>query len=523
MDSRKLNPLANAVIKAASEDVNKHHGRGMTVNPIVSKIASLYERLRNAMDYRDEEVILRAAIERILKRRFLLNKKGQAIASPLIRELIWARYFADGSIPESVIEKVAHTIDLYSELQKKILAKHKISEGKLGTLIYQLLSSEIQYILNPNKEKQALANLMYHIISKNISITDDTEETKNAQVFIGVRRAFARDDLALIYYHLYQQFFGKVTETTLEHVAQNFAEGYKQIERQLNHPLTIRVYVYVKRLTPPFLILEDIIRNNKEKIEELLENEESFNKAVFDACQTRYSAISSKVRTAIIRSIIFILLSKAFFALAIEGTFENYVYGKVVWRSIALNVIIPPILMAIFGLFIKTPDRDNTLRILGRIKSILFDDEPLIGYPLVLKVAKDKTQPVMAMIFSLLWFTAFILSFGLIIYILSKLHFNLISQFVFIFFLAIVAFLTYRIYRIAHTYTLEDKQSYITPIVDLFFMPVAQVGRYLTEGISQINIFIFILDFIIETPFKGIFGFVEQLFFFLHSKRENLE
>jgi hypothetical protein len=54
-------------------------------------------------------------------------------------------------------------------------------------------------------------------------------------------------------------------------------------------------------------------------------------------------------------------------------------------------------------------------------------------------------------------------------------------------------------------------------------MPIAQVGRYLTEGISQINIFVFVLDFIIETPFKGLFSFAEQWFFFLHSKRENLE
>jgi hypothetical protein len=122
-----------------------------------------------------------------------------------------------------------------------------------------------------------------------------------------------------------------------------------------------------------------------------------------------------------------------------------------------------------------------------------------------------------------MWLIAFILSFGLIVYILTKLNFNPVSQAIFIFFLAILAFLTYRIYRIAHTYTVGDQQTLLTPIIDFFFMPIAQVGRYLTEGITQINVLLFILDFIIETPFKSLFAFTEQWFFFLHSKRENLE
>jgi len=51
---------------------------------------------------------------------------------------------------------------------------------------------------------------------------------------------------------------------------------------------------------------------------------------------------------------------------------------------------------------------------------------------------------------------------------------------------------------------------------------LARVGQKLTEGISQINIFLFILDYVIETPFKSLFSFFDQWFFYLHSKREDL-
>ncbi len=74
----------------------------------------------------------------------------------------------------------------------------------------------------------------------------------------------------------------------------------------------------------------------------------------------------------------------------------------------------------------------------------------------------------------------------------------------------------------AHEYSVENRQGLLTPVVDFFFMPIARVGQYLSTGFSQINIFLFILDFIIETPYKGLVAFFDQWFFFLHSKREEI-
>lgn len=519
----KLNHLASGLVKSITTNTTNHTGRGIRVNPIVSEIATWYEKLRNAMDYREDEVILRAAIERILKRRLIFGGGGSSIAEPLIRELMWARYFPDGSIPESIIEEIAETINLYLELQKDVLHKKKISEDKLNQWIIQVLSSHIEHTLNPNHIKETLSNFMYHILKDNVTIKDDNEDTKNVQVFIAVRRAYAKDDQALLRYQLFNQYFGELSSQTINSVKENFINGYTQIEIQLSYKLRHRIFFYIKRLTPPFLILDDLLRQYKENIHEVLTNPEELNKTLFVICQRRYNSISSKVRRAIIRSVIFILLSKTFFALAIEGTYERYFYGKILWNSIALNVLIPPFLMAITGIFIRTPGRLNSLKIINRIQVLLFDPNPKLGYPITLKLKPDKSRPVLNTIFTLLWLVAFLCSFGIIIYILTRLQFNLVSQGVFIFFLAIVTFFTYRIYRIAHTYTVEDQQTFMTPIVDFFFMPIAQVGRYLTEGIAQINILIFIFDFIIETPFKGLFAFAEQWFLFLHSKRENLE
>ena len=111
----------------------------------------------------------------------------------------------------------------------------------------------------------------------------------------------------------------------------------------------------------------------------------------------------------------------------------------------------------------------------------------------------------------------------MIIYVLRLLSFNLVSIGIFLFLLAIVSFLSYRISLTANLYRMGERQSLLTPFVDFFFMPVVRVGRELTANISKINILLFVMDFLIEAPFKLLFAFFEQWFVFLHAKREELE
>ena len=73
-------------------------------------------------------------------------------------------------------------------------------------------------------------------------------------------------------------------------------------------------------------------------------------------------------------------------------------------------------------------------------------------------------------------------------------------------------------------YIIKDKKDNLNSLLfDFFFMPFIQVGRRLTLAVSQINIILFIFDFIIETPFKGIVAFFEQWLLFLRTQREKLD
>lgn len=515
--------LSTALIKNFENIESLNTDEKISVNILVSKVASWYEKLRTSMDYGNEETILRRAIERILKRLLFLDEGNKVVAENLVRELVWAGYFQDLTLSESIIEKVAASIRLHLALKDKVIEKRSVPGADIYEFMVQLLSSDIDAILLPHKEKEAMSNFMFQILRNTVDIIDDSKQTRDVQVFIAIRKNFARDDAAFLKYKLFLQIFGKLTDDNFGTTIENFAEGFNEITYQLSYPKKDRIFNHIKRNTPPFLILYELLKQEKGNIKEAVKDPEGFRDKVFAVCQSKYRTISRKIRTAIVRSFIFVLVTKAFIALFVEGTFERIFFGSIQWVSIGINTVAPPLLMVIVGLAIKTPDKRNSQKIYEDIYKLLFDENPQITQGISIKLKANSVKSIRDYIFSILWFLSILLVFGLISIVLTKLRFNILSQGIFLFFIAIISFLTYRIYQAANMYTVIQKQNILTPIIDFFFVPVIRVGRGFTEGIAQLNFTLIVIDFIIEAPFKGLVGFFEQWFSFLANKREELE
>lgn len=521
--SYSFSNLATSLINVFEIQQNQLNDEKITVNDLLSKIASWYEKFRTAMDYGSEETIPRRAIERMLKRMFFLETNSKSIAKGLVRELIWAGYFPNATVPQSLIEAVANSIDLHLKLKDEVTKQKVLSSDNLNEFILQILSCEIFYILLPNKEKEAVTNFMFRVLSKSIRIEDETDQTKEIQVFLAIRKSFARDDIAFLKYKLFTQIFGRLTEVNFENVVQNFINGYREIKTQLSYPKKERILSHVKKITPPFLILFELLTQEKGNIKLLAKDQEVLRQRVFDICERKYRTIKGKIQRAIIRSFIFILFTKAIIAFAVEGAFESIFLGRIQWFSITLNTILPPIIMAVVGVTIRTPSEQNSQTIFNDVQKLLFVEDPVIVSPLIIKLKAKNAVSFKDYVFSALWIFTILLSFGIILFFLNLLNFNILSKTIFIFFIAIISFLSYRIYQTANSYTVVRKQNIFTPVFEFFFIPIIRVGRQLTESFSQINFILLVIDFIIEAPFKGLIGFFEQWFMFVAAKREELE
>ena len=119
---------------------------------------------------------------------------------------------------------------------------------------------------------------------------------------------------------------------------------------------------------------------------------------------------------------------------------------------------------------------------------------------------------------------AFIFSVYIIVIALEKLGFNWVSILIFLFFLAFVSFFSVVVTRgVKDLMIVERRENIGTFLVDLFYMPIILVGRWLSNKMSRLNIFVFIFDFIIEAPFKILVNVAEDWTKYVRERRDNME
>ncbi len=502
----------------------------ISVSQTVSFLAFLYEKMRNAVEFREEHLIRRASIERIIKRRLLLNDNGRDISESLIKELLWARYYENNTLGEEKIGEIQAIIDKYFFFRNELAKGRASKDGdKINTFMIEVLSCEIEENLSPDLRHEAMTNYVYQMLRLYIApFKDADEEERDVQVYIAIQKVFVHNDNPLIRFHLLKLMLPEITHIRWQNsdeILTKLYEVFNKIETDLVHPLTVKTRNIIKKQIAPFLILRDIFEQNSNDIEAILTDENKLKAKVDESCRKRYDESRDKLRRTAVRSFVYILLTKVIFALLLEIPYDLYIQKSISYIPLAINIIFPPILMALIILTVSIPGDDNTKRIFQLIKGILADNPHVsqtLGSVVIAKKYKQKGFAFTA-IFSLIYLFTYLFSFGSIIYILTLLKFNPISQGIFIFFITLVTFFAYRVISITHEYLAIDREGPFTGISDFFFLPIIHVGHWLSgEILSKFNFLIFFFDFIIEMPFKAIVEVFDEWMRFVKIKKDEI-
>ena len=502
----------------------------ISVSQTVSFAAFLYEKMRNAVEFREEHLIRRAAVERMIKRRMILNENGREIAELLIKELLWARYYENNTIGEEKIGEIQTIIDKYFFLRNEISAgRGSREQEKIADFTLEVLSCEIEESLTPAYRLEAFTNYVFQILRSYVKPFNGDASEKDIQVYIAVERTFAHNDDPLIKYHLLKlqiPEINRITWQSAEKVLPRYYEAFQRIERDINHPLGFKVRNAIKKQIPPFLILRDIFQQNTPNLEEILTDDAKLKYKVDETCRKRYDESSSRLKRTAVRSFIYILLTKVIFALLLEIPYDLYILKSLSYLPIAINVIFPPILMTLIILTVSVPGDDNTRRIYQLIKGII-DNDPdtpaAVGSGIIIGKASKSRSIIFTTLFTLFYGFTWLLSFGSIIYVLSILHFSVVSQAIFIFFVTLVTFFAFRVIQITQEFQVVSKEGMFSTIGDFFFLPIIRVGQWLSgEVLQRFNFIIFFLDFIIEMPFKAIVEVFDEWIHFMRLKKEEI-
>ena len=185
-------------------------------------------------------------------------------------------------------------------------------------------------------------------------------------------------------------------------------------------------------------------------------------------------------------------------------------------------MLVATLLMLLIVGFVRVPGEGNTRRINDRIINIIDADQSFeTSLAFILKKPRVR-RPLLIFGFTVFYSITFVITLSLIYELLHWLNFNLISQLIFVFFVSVVSFFGFRVRQIAKEFRLAVRESFFSPFVDFFFMPILSLGKFFSQEIARLNFFIFIFDFLIEAPFKLVFEIVEEWISFVKARKEEI-
>lgn len=157
---------------------------------LVETLARAYEKARNALEYRADNLVRRAAVERILKRRIVINPEPISLAVNLLTELRWARYLTIEESKSKKIDELTSIIQKYVDLLGGPVPQE---------WVIKVASAEIEEFFDLNTDYKQFTFFAFQMIRQKIKLEDENLELL---IYFSVDKIYAASDDEQILYHI---------------------------------------------------------------------------------------------------------------------------------------------------------------------------------------------------------------------------------------------------------------------------------------------------------------------------------
>lgn len=501
----------------------------ISVDRTAVQLSNLYERMRYSVDYKEEHLLRRNAITRMLKRRLTENFRRGSVARYLVIELVRAGYLPNNTLPVRVVDEVRRVIAKAIALQEALLSIGVAAEtgSDRHDRIMSIAAIEIEDLLFSQVTAHACVEAFYLTVAPLISVKDDPiekeKDQKNMQTYIACNRSLMGYDEIGIFYRLWllhvPEWENPLSAHEILSIANDMTGVEEQIMEAIDHTLNWRLMPKLR----DYAIFFSAIKESAEVSPDLWLGQQidlaAIRENITHLLRRTYNAEKKLITKGVYRAIVYILLTKVVIAVIIETPYDLLVHDEINRLALGVNIIFHPLLLFFATRVIRLPKADSREHTMESIVAIIQGEELS-----TINVNVHRRKSIFGVVLSVLYLFFFILIFSAIAWILDFFNFNLVSGGLFIFFLTLVSYFSLRLRTRAKRWRVTPRSTSARSfLVDLLTLPIVQVGRWLTKKIDKINVFVFILDFIIETPFKLIIEIFEGFKQYLREKKESLE
>lgn len=502
--------------KQQRDSIFHHRQQSEKVNIVGAgkALTAAYEQLRNAAENTEEHLLLQNAIRRFYKQLFIMRDENavRASGSELAIELTLAGYLSNDSLVKQQIDEISEIAMYHYQTYEKMLAERTVASDKAFSWILSTLAVKVESLLSDHTNDSAFVDFAYTYFSRLIpqeSVAADVADEYGAALFVAIHKALLKSDTAVIRTKLLERY--AVDVRTVE----QYAAFNKHIDALLETSLVDKLYHIVDRQGAPTRIIRRMIEE-REDMETLLQKRETFLEAYEQFVNKEYNRISHRINRAIVRSVIFLIITKFLLGIAVEVPYDFWAHGSIVWLPLLINLFFPPVYMVALRLTHALPGYANTAALVDRTDAMLYGEKiSLVKNQLMSKgygAAFSGTYAVLSLAI-----------FGGLIYLLLSLGFSILHIVIFFVFFSAASFLGFRLSRlIREVEVVRSASNGLTVLRDFIYLPFVVIGRWMSDKYSKINIVTVVLDMLIELPLKTVLRLVRQWSAFIDERKDRI-
>ncbi len=512
------------------------------VDEIASHIGKFYEQVRKVIDWKEDNVLRRSAIERALKRILFPKLSGVTlkqdidtyrVAYSVTADLIRGGHLQNDEIPEeqvllveTALKKALHILKHAKFPTNELLPlKRKIN---FTYFIIELAAVDIEEILtNPVKER-VLLETMTQTLTSRIRIRPEgsmTDDEKKTHVYIAVSRTlFDLDDsfiLAQLLKFSYKEWFAPPPEL-LDKLASDIPAIWSEKDKVLEHAISRQLYTICERIDTVYMLIGDILEKYKEtpaKVPAIFADKIKLGEELGLAYDKRFISLKSRLFRLAVFSTLSVFLSNWVTFYIVEVPLASiFSEGFNIFTAI-IDFIVPTAVMFALVSIIRPPPAENRQQVLTAVYQYVYDDEKKKLYDVYIKKRKNSMFMLVVGILYLIMMFGVLGGVGYVFYIaklpLSSVVFDTLT-------IALTFFAAVGIRNKSKELSVDDKTPVWEFLLDMLSVPIARIGSFLAAKWKEYNIIAIVFTFLVETPMVVVFDFIENWSQYIKERRAEL-
>ena len=525
--------LAIAKLLSTFQTINekKSHTGGSTihVDEIASQIAKMYEKIRKIIDWKEENLLRRSAIERIIKRgmigkisniTFFNTLNLDTFSEEMVLELIRGGHLLNDVIQKDVVIKVKEILTKYLNIIEQTPFSKADIKRKINFYDWLMAigACEIEEILAPPLEENALIEAMTESINQRIVVLPKksiSPEDQYIQTYIATYRTLYDLDDSIISYNLLKKKYSDIN-------AKNIFLIQDELSEQLTHPLRKQFYNTCEKYDTIFTLLEDVLKKYKDtpvELNNIVVDKQKFRDLITELYNIRHKSLKKRLFKLAVFSTLSVFVANWFTFFIVEIPLAHIFYEGFNPLATTIDFFVPSVAMFIIVSLIKPPGKSNLNTLLAVMEKYIYTNDDKDIYEI--KIKKKKSFITRFIIF-LFYFVGCLSSFWFIAWAFFKATLPITSVIFDTFTIALNIFAALVIRNKSREINVEENTTFGEFILDIFSLPMAEIGSWLANKWKEYNVVAVFFNLAVEVPIISFIGFVENWRQFIKDKKADI-